>query len=155
APFSWTGFYLGANLGGGWADIERQYTPIPGVAPAQLHLNQHASGVRGGGQLGYQHQFGSLVLGVELAYTGGRLKGTGPDAAFFAPFFDASSKLHNVFQVGPRIGWTPSHKWLVYASGGYATTEIETGFWFRPLGPSTGTFDTTRHDGWYIGGGVE
>src|SRR6266699_1655612 len=61
APFTWTGLYLGGNIGGAWAQHN--------VSDSLLGLNfsqQTSNGVFiGGGQLGFNYQFGPLVLGVE------------------------------------------------------------------------------------------
>jgi outer membrane immunogenic protein len=46
-PFSWTGFYVGANLDGGWARNTLQDS-FTGVS-----LGNSSSGVVGGRQLGY------------------------------------------------------------------------------------------------------
>lgn len=155
--YSWSGLYLGANAGYQWSDVERQYTPIAGVPAAQLHLLQHPAGGIYGGHVGYQHQFGSLVLGVEGGLSGTRHRGGAAtaDAPFFAPFFDASSRLDNVLQLGGRVGWALSDKWLVYASGGIARATIHSEFWFRPAGPATASTSQSHNNGWYIGGGVD
>src|SRR5580704_8636642 len=79
-PLSWTGFYIGANLGGGWAHstLNDSFTGIS--------LGNSSSGVVDGGQLGYNYQFGGLVLGAEWTFDGtslnaprtvGALQGTG------------------------------------------------------------------------------
>ena len=52
--YNWTGFYIGANGGGGFGyskwDTTSSFNPTGGVA---------------GGTLGYNYQFGAVVLGVE------------------------------------------------------------------------------------------
>src|SRR5947199_7723829 len=71
APFSWTGFYVGANVGGAWtnnnggSDFAPLFPPfivlppavaIPTVIPGQLDVlagDGRRSGVIGGGQVGY------------------------------------------------------------------------------------------------------
>src|SRR5260370_3794291 len=59
--FSWTGFYLGGNIGGAWANRD-VVDPFLGVN----FNNGNSNGVFiGGGQLGYNWQIGYAVLGVE------------------------------------------------------------------------------------------
>src|SRR4051794_4160855 len=60
-PFSWTGFYIGGNVGYGWADASATVTALGVTATGTDNLN----GIVGGGQLGYNWQSGSLVWGIE------------------------------------------------------------------------------------------
>src|SRR5262245_58740081 len=65
---NWTGFYIGGNVGGAWSDVEWSDISLTGE-----RLNNNASGFIGGGQIGYNHQFGNLVLGVEATVSGADL----------------------------------------------------------------------------------
>ena len=57
--FNWTGFYIGANIGGAWANRDVR-DPFLGVN----FNNGNSNGTFiGGGQLGYNWQFGYAVLG--------------------------------------------------------------------------------------------
>jgi outer membrane immunogenic protein len=62
-PFSWTGFYLGGNIGGAWA--HRNVTDnLFG-----LNFSQTSDGVFiGGGQVGFNYQMGGFLLGVEADF---------------------------------------------------------------------------------------
>src|SRR5262245_44114903 len=70
APFSWTGFYIGAHVGAGWGTVESEVplsqfdrmrekaseyeSEIPlGVFPVSSH---NLNGVLGGGQVGFNYQ---------------------------------------------------------------------------------------------------
>ena len=58
--FSWTGFYIGANIGGAWSNS----TLTDNVTGASFSTNN--SGFIGGGQFGYNWQFNNnWVLGIE------------------------------------------------------------------------------------------
>jgi outer membrane immunogenic protein len=57
--YDWSGFYIGAHLGGGWIAEER--TLIPGGQFGALKY----SGTLAGGQIGYNVQAGAFVLGVQ------------------------------------------------------------------------------------------
>jgi outer membrane immunogenic protein len=60
--FDWTGFYVGAEFGGAWAQ-SRAYYPIAGPAG---YLPYDPNGVFGGLYAGYNYQFaGGVVVGVE------------------------------------------------------------------------------------------
>src|ERR1700758_3743392 len=64
--YNWTGFYLGANGGGGWGRSwwQSQSTGID------------LSGGQVGGTAGYNWQFGNAVLGLEGDIDWSNLKGT-------------------------------------------------------------------------------
>jgi outer membrane immunogenic protein len=65
-PFSWTGFYIGLNLGGAWS--QRNLTDsLFGLSLS--NVNDRGAFI-GGGQLGYNYQFGNFVLGVEGDFDG-------------------------------------------------------------------------------------
>ncbi len=64
--YNWTGFYLGANLGGAWSNGQ-----VTELATGATLGNSRASFI-GGGQLGYNYQFSNnFVLGVEWTYDWG------------------------------------------------------------------------------------
>src|ERR1043166_3099964 len=74
-PASWTGFYVGAQIGGGWNDHTVNYTPndplaavivngtagFPGQQPFAAH-GLNPSGVTGGVEAGYNWQVNSAWL---------------------------------------------------------------------------------------------
>src|SRR5262249_12240775 len=65
-PFSWTGFYLGGNIGGAWAHRDVTDTFFLGDFG-----NGNNNGVFiGGGQVGYNWQVGYAVLGIEADFDG-------------------------------------------------------------------------------------
>src|SRR5262245_28789778 len=61
-PFSWTGFYVGAQIGGGFADND-WLTP-----PTNFHANWDSRGVFGGVNAGYNRQIGSVVVGIQVEF---------------------------------------------------------------------------------------
>jgi outer membrane immunogenic protein len=65
-PFSWTGFYLGGNIGGAWA-----HRDVPDTFLGVDFGSGNDRGVFiGGGQLGYNWQIGYAVLGIEADFDG-------------------------------------------------------------------------------------
>src|SRR5450432_613499 len=61
----WTGFYIGGHLGGAWSD--GQWADVTWTGE---RVSNNASGIFGGGQIGYNLQFGHVVLGVEASLSG-------------------------------------------------------------------------------------
>src|SRR5213593_3891764 len=61
-PWTWTGFYVGANAGYSWGSADTTVT-LP-VGPAQL-FGTEPSGWLAGGQIGYNWQAGNIVYGIE------------------------------------------------------------------------------------------
>jgi outer membrane immunogenic protein len=61
--YTWTGMYLGANIGYSWGQSKNDRT-LPGFG-VTINETQNIDGVIGGGQTGYNYQFGSWVWGFE------------------------------------------------------------------------------------------
>ena len=114
--FSWTGFYVGGQVGYGWGKAQQPFN-FPATANtfpiAQGAMNQ--SGVLGGLHAGYLHQFGSVVLGVEadIEASGvtGNDRGAGGVVNGLKHRWDASLRLR---------GGVAIDRVLVYATGGLA-----------------------------------
>ncbi len=69
--FTWTGFYVGVNAGWGWRNGDNETVFLspgagtPGLAGTLNFPGGDDGGFTGGGQIGYNYQMGSFVLGVE------------------------------------------------------------------------------------------
>src|SRR5690348_16026654 len=78
--FTWTGFYFGANVGYGWGSADTDFDPLPDPATffslEPTSLNPDPDGFIGGGQLGFNWQFGKwLVVGIETDFQGTDMEG--------------------------------------------------------------------------------
>ena len=152
--FSWTGFYVGLNAGWQTTDIEGDYI----ISPALNHHNvNHDSGIFGG-HVGYQHQFGNWVLGVEAAWSGthgdGSSTGPSPNCLASIPLgLTCTAQMNSLFTIGPRVGYA-ADRWLAFVGGGYAQASIETDIKVTATGTVLDSTDQS-HNGWYIGGGIE
>ena len=62
-PFSWTGFYIGGNLGAGWG----QGNVVDSLFGVNFTNGNQVSFV-GGGQVGGNYQIGSFVIGAEADF---------------------------------------------------------------------------------------
>ena len=148
--FSWTGCYIGANIGGGWAkksatDVSGFVTGIPGA-----DLGSHtASGVLGGGQIGCDYQAGIWVFGVQGMFEGSGMEGTNTQPS---GLLVNNTSIPWLATVTGRVGLTAAPRVLIYAKGG--------GAWVRDdfsltAGGTTVASASTTPSGWTVGGGVE
>jgi outer membrane immunogenic protein len=151
--FNWTGFYLGGNLGGGWTNANITDT----MTSLGFGTGTHSSFL-GGGQVGYNYQFGSnVVIGGEW-FIDGITNNNNNALVVSSPLFAfrASANAKWVSTVTGRLGFTGPgwDRWLIYGKGGggwvgynVQTTDLSTGL-------SAGSFNTTQ-TGWVGGGGIE
>jgi outer membrane immunogenic protein len=129
----WTGVYLGAHGGWGWTTSS----------------NVDASGVFGGGQIGYNYQMGRFLLGIEgdgaFAHINQGAKGT----AFGLPF-SASFDVDGLASLRARFGIGFDNV-LFYgtAGGGWGHGKISAAaLGFNASGDAW-------HSGWTAGAGIE
>jgi outer membrane immunogenic protein len=140
--YNWTGFYVGAHLGGAWSSANWT-DPVSG-----LNDNPTSSGVTGGGQVGANYQFGQWVLGLEADFSGTDLNASDTDAAGFSH----ATNTYWTSTVTGRVGYAVD-RWLIYGKGGVAIAN-ERDTVTSPLGVSANS-GTTTQTGWTAGGGVE
>ncbi len=147
-PITWTGCYIGANIGG-----------IFGNAKADLgfgEVSTNNSGFAGGGQIGCDYQFaGGWVVGFRNMFDGTSLKRDRtvalPDTE--GPNFGTVSFKTNWFDtLTGRIGYAFTPGWLIYGQGGVAWANTSADITINGFG--VGSASKTR-TGWTAGGGVE
>ena len=75
-PFSWTGFYIGGEFGGAWANGHVNDSLFG------LNVSSNHDGWLGGGVVGWQSsQASNLVFGIEADFDGTSLNATGSGVA--------------------------------------------------------------------------
>jgi outer membrane immunogenic protein len=144
AQEDWTGFYVGANAGLSWGDTSLDVDVGTGsgtitVPPADVGLiNQTGSddgnktSFTGGVQAGYNYQSGSFLFGIETDFGFFDLDqhrtNVYQSATLISPpityALDQRVKTEWIWTLRPRIGYV-SGPWLVYATGGIATSKIK------------------------------
>ena len=147
--YNWTGFYIGANVGGHFAkdDIIDVNAPIS-VSPR---------GILGGLQVGYNWQVGRLFLGLEFDgdWLGGAASGS---VTALGPPFNAvitnDAKAQFLSTVRPRVG-VALDRWLIYVTGGLAFETFITNDTLASPVILTGTDRRVTRTGETIGGGIE
>lgn len=181
AVSTWSGFYVGAELGAKWADTTWTTTSVvdagaPIVPDVSSPRNYDPAGVRGGIYLGYNYQFApQWVAGVEADWADARktttaagipgcsvlcLGNPGPNADLSSVTmgWDASARA--------RLGYLLMPDLLLYGTGGVAWQKIESSATCQFSGPDplcaglpgtpfvTATNSTVR-TGWTLGAGME
>ena len=123
--FTWTGFYIGGNLGGKWANVGHEVT---GTTTTFSFDKDTTSSVIGGGQIGYNWQTGAWVFGIEgdidaQDFSRNRVVGTtiGPFVAGDA--FSVESRWQASLR--GRIGYAAWDRSLLYVTGGAAWTNFK------------------------------
>jgi outer membrane immunogenic protein len=146
--FTWTGFYVGGNLGWGWRDNNNETVVLtgPGI-PAGLvgTLNFGNNGNDGtfgaGGQVGYNYQIGSFVFGAEadIQWINNNdnndavfVAGAGNSGVFVPGQFENAADWFGTVRLRAGVA---IDRVLIYATGGLAYTDNDTG--------------------WVAGGGIE
>jgi outer membrane immunogenic protein len=171
--FNWTGFYAGVH--GSWIRDEGDavrigLTGVPATAvPNRAGLSDN--GLGGGGQIGYQMQFGSLVAGLEADFA---LSDVGRSRSIVNPASadpacqctattELSSEMNWFGSVRGRVGVAvPSlgtffDNSLIYLTGGlaYAQIEHQGQITVTPPGVSLQTMRDNVKIGFTVGAGAE
>lgn len=162
-PTNWSGFYFGVHSGWVWSQTDAFFpdgnpaATIVGVAGQGFSTRHDAPIV--GGQIGLQHQFGQLVVGVEgnLSVAFQDNYGTDLCPKQTVALFNCQARFDDVITVGGRLGLAMGH-WMPYVTGGYASARFSEQVSNRSLAPGAFTIEEWSHSripGWYIGGGVD
>jgi outer membrane immunogenic protein len=170
--WSWTGFYIGGNVGYSWGSANWSYSD-----PSFTGTNtgsQKLDGFIGGLQIGYNWQLNPMwVLGVEADIQGSGEKGS---SSFSDPYFcdfcgggseqavdgTVSSAIRWFGTARARAGVLVSPTMLLYGTGGLAYGGINTSGSFFDTAPGCtpaicnwAFSQTATKLGWTVGGGVE
>lgn len=149
--YSWTGCYVGGNVGGVWVNKEWFDASNPGTI-GQSYGSHDANGWLGGVQAGCNYQVGSWVFGVQGDYDWANANGSNTNA--LSPGLTDSSKVKSLASVTGRVGYAWD-RFLGYVKGGGAWERDEYTVTGDPgIGPILATGSETR-SGWTVGIGGE
>jgi outer membrane immunogenic protein len=158
--FSWTGFYIGAHGGGGWATDK--VTNVTGTAefPAGfVNAANKPSGVLAGGYAGFNYQLSQwLVVGLDGDGSWTNISGnsTDPSLAVAGATANTVTRINWLATASGRVGIAVDN-WLFFAKGGGAFAEFETNTAVLNAAGVT-TSNITSSDtriGWMAGAGIE
>jgi outer membrane immunogenic protein len=140
---NWTGFYIGAQVGGAWSDNSWDNVTLTGEA-----VSHSKSSVVGGGHIGYNWQFNQFVLGVEGEFNGTDLNAT--SVSILNPAVTYGTKIDWYGTVVGRLGWAFDNV-LIYGTGGVAFADIKT----SGVNAAIDSFSNSdTRTGWTAGGGI-
>ena len=172
----WTGFYVGLNAGYTFSNTDTLTNSywdtgaagfggglLNGAFPGAFNLKN--DGFIGGGQIGYNYQFGSIVAGFEADIQG--VAGASNSASYFFPgnaafvpaVTQASRSLDYLGTARARVGYLFTPTVLAYVTGGlaYGQATVKAGYFgpaFAPPLAIGSSFSDTRV-GFAVGGGIE
>lgn len=137
--FTWTGVYLGGQIGFGWAKDTLTAFPLG------FSTSFTPSGVVGGAHVGYNHQFNQFVLGLE-----GDVEGTSIDDTATAglTFFRTQIPVQGSIRARAGVAFDRA---LLYATGGAAFAGFDTSV----SAPGFVSQRSHAEAGWTVGGGIE
>lgn len=143
---TWTGFYVGLNLGGGWQERNNVNNWWGGWGG---NNGGSSGGVVGGGQIGYNFQLTPMfVVGVEADFQGTTMGSNNNNNNWWLFGFanpGGAPRIDWYGTVTGRAGITLS-AWptlLIYGKGGFAYGDVRQAWW------------NATQTGWTAGGGVE
>jgi outer membrane immunogenic protein len=172
--YDWTGFYIGGNIGYSWGragtdgdltgtqnvsvfrtagpNLVSSVNSVLGALPLTGRAN--VNGLIGGGQAGYNWQRGTWLFGLEADIQGSDERGSGDVCTIVgcplgSSILTANYKLEWFGTARGRVGFLPTERILLYATGGLAYGQLSAS---APLIPIS--WGSTRA-GWTVGAGVE
>ncbi len=165
--FTWTGFYLGANVGFGGDRFVYPFSAaaVGGGAAFAGNFSITSGGVLGGGQVGYNWEFpNNFLLGFETDFDGAAIRGkltSNAGGVVGLPFGSAAemgSRINYIGTVRGRVGYAWD-RFLVYGTGGFAYSQVNfSASAAVGTGGLGGAISTSQNDGltgWTAGGGFE
>ena len=153
SAYNWSGFYVGAHIGGGWSDKDwcRNGVGNNGCAlpiPGQNFASVDPSGWLGGIQGGYNWQFNRFVVGIEGDLSIAGLKGS----ALLRTTRFAHTDIDWMGTLAARVGYA-FDRTLVYGKVGVGFVGED--HWIVNTVGVVGTTTSSTRAGWLVGLGVE
>ena len=168
---TWTGYYIGGNIGYGWGRSENEVS-VAGLPPVLFGLStaslaagdrdrQDVNGVIGGFQSGYRWQFGTWVMGLESDLQASGQKGDelycnlgGTTCAVAS--LNASHKLSWFGTSRTNFGFLATPSTLIYGTAGVAYGQVKSDYNLIIGGiPFASVNFKDVKAGWTAGAGVE
>jgi outer membrane immunogenic protein len=162
--YSWTGCYVGGNVGGEWQRTHQtQVAKVggPAITPNNDFGGSDSTDFTGGGQVGCDYQFAnSFVIGIQGKYDYGRTNSSHVVPTAFPGFpvgsFTQHVQVKDVWTVTGRVGYLFTPALLGYVKGGGAWTSVD----YVSNGNVPVFFNSenalgVNRSGWTVGAGLE
>ena len=155
--YDWTGFFIGGSFGAlnGRTDWD---LPANGAS-----TNPRFAGAIGGGQVGYDRQFGKWVVGVEGNYFG--TNASGARECPNGPYFTCETNINWMATATGKLGYALTNRslWYVRGGGAFGNLKIAVSCNTGPIVPDPtvlvlagcGETAAKTRGGWTIGAGSE
>jgi outer membrane immunogenic protein len=150
--FDWSGWFVGAGLGGSWSDST--WTSPFGLGQFNTSFDSAIAAFHGGAQ----YQFGGFGLGSGLVvgyeYSGNfSMDDGGAGTVCPNPGLTCRAKIESLYTIGGKLGlaWD---RFMLYGTGGWAGANVTTR---TSINPGGAFVDQTKQwqNGWYVGGGLD
>lgn len=166
---SWTGFYIGGDLGGAWSRNTGTWSPLPSefaFGAFGISGSNGGSGFIGGVHAGYNWQFApTWVAGIEGDWSWTKAGGSfsqpwssnpPPGPGPVGSFTSMGSTLDWLASIRGRVGYVVMPNLMVYATGGAAWGKLD----YTANNSNGFTYATTvavssTQTGYVVGGGLE
>jgi outer membrane immunogenic protein len=150
--FNWSGFYIGAQVGGGTMSTD----------VTQGTTNSVGKGAIAGGQIGYNYQDGNWVFGIEGEGYWSNIKlnqnfSEANDLGVVTGTFGNSIENRSDYTIAGRVGMA-FDRTLIYGKGGWAWGAFRSSSFNNDLTPppfSQSFYGSGTLDGFLVGVGVE
>lgn len=157
----WTGFYAGVQIGGAFGGDSgvinlSPFTPGLQTAFAPGFSGDFDNGVIGGVHVGYDWQFGQIVVGGILDLTGTDIGDVQQGRSITPATYTIERDLDYLATLRARIGYTVTPSILAYATGGIAYGKVDFSYSQPGSGAAFNTSGGQDNDiGYTVGAGVE
>jgi outer membrane immunogenic protein len=152
----WAGFYVGIHGGGGWGHTD--FDPLGtflGETPSP-QPNASSSGGVFGFQFGHNWQWGPVVGGLEIDFSGADIK---ESTTFFSPFdtdtFTREVRIEELASARGRLGYLIFPNWLLYGTAGIGWANLRLNLNEAEPGEFFSSTTFANEFGWVAGVGLE
>jgi outer membrane immunogenic protein len=147
--FTWTGLYIGGNIGWGGGGDDKVGLLAPGFIGQFGDVP--VDGIFGGGQIGYNWQVDNWVFGLEADFQFSGMSNSATETRL-GRTVSTESNLDWYGTLRPRLGYA-FDRTLIYGTGGLAYGQVD--YSIASTLPASSLSEKDTYVGWTLGGGAE